>query len=110
MKLKNIHNYTHQELRDILTQAKSYMQFKGLEAVDITLANYQEELEDEQQYYEVYQSFLTIEKATTLEKALEMQIETEKVIKEYKTKRGLIQAFLNDKDVNGEYYRIHTQL
>lgn len=110
MKLKNIHNYTHQELRDILTQAKAYMQFKGLESVDITLANYQEELEDEQHYYEVYQSFITIGEDTTVEEALEMQIETEKVVKEYKTKRGLIQAFLNDKDVNGEYYRIHTQL
>ncbi|HHA6127309.1 TPA: hypothetical protein ACONAQ_002590 [Staphylococcus aureus] len=110
MKLKNIHNYTHQELIDIITQAKAYMQFKGLEEVDITLANYQEELEDEQHYYEVYQSFLTIEEDTTVEEALEMQIDTEKVVKEYKTKRGLIQAFLNDKDVNGEYYRIHTQL
>lgn len=110
MKLKNIHNYTHQELIDIITQAKAYMQFKGLEEVDITLANYQEELEGEQHYYEVYKSLLTIEEDTTVEEALEMQIDTEKVVKEYKTKRGLIQAFLNDKDVNGEYYRIHTQL
>ena len=39
-----------------------------------------------------------------------MQIETEKVVKEYKTKRGLLQAFLNDEDVNGKYYRMHTQL
>lgn len=60
------------------------MQFKGLEEVDITLANYQEELEDEQHYYEVYQSFITIGEDTTVEEALEMQIETEKWLKNTK--------------------------
>ena len=29
MKLKNLNNYTHQELTDIITQVKAYLQYTG---------------------------------------------------------------------------------
>lgn len=111
MKLKNIRNYTHQELQDVLTQVKAELQLGEIndEAV-IILANYQEQEEDGQQYYEIYHSEIRIDEDTTLEDAQEQQIETEKLVREYKTKRGLLQAFLNEEEIKGAYYKIHTQL
>lgn len=53
---------------------------------------------------------VTIDEDTTVDEAILMQVQSESLVKEYKTKRGLLQAFLNDEDVNGEYYRLHTQL
>ncbi len=50
MKLKNINNYTHQELQDVITQVKAHMQLKELEEAVITLANYQEQEEDGRYY------------------------------------------------------------
>lgn len=43
MKLTNINNYTHQEMQDIITQVKAYMQVNDLESTDFTVANYQEQ-------------------------------------------------------------------
>ncbi len=40
----------------------------------------------------------------------EEQINNEKLVKTYKTKKGLLQAMLNDKDVSGSRYRVHTVL
>ncbi|MDH9600761.1 hypothetical protein PZN54_10985 [Staphylococcus capitis] len=110
MKLTNINNYTHQEMQDIITQVKAYMQVNDLESTDFTVANYQEQFEDEKYYYEIYNSVVTIDEDTTVDEAILTQVQSESLVKEYKTKRGLLQAFLNDEDVNGEYYRLHTQL
>lgn len=110
MKLTNINNYTHQEMQDIITQVKAYMQVNELESAAITIANYQEQFEDEHFYYEIYHSDINVDENTTVDEAILMQIQSEILVKEYKTKRGLLQAFLNDEDVNGEYYRLHTQL
>lgn len=110
MILKNINNYTHQELQDVITQVKAHMQLNELEEAVITLANYQEQEEDGRYYYEIYNSLITIDSETTLEEAFKQQIESEDMIKEYKTKKGLLQAFINDKDIEGSYYRVHTQI
>lgn len=110
MKLTNINNYTHQEMQDIITQVKAYMQVNDLESTDVTVANYQEQVEDEEYYYEIYNSVITVNEDTTVEESILMQVQTESLVKEYKTKRGLLQAFFNDTDVNGKYYRLHTQL
>ncbi|MFZ7648277.1 hypothetical protein ACO1B2_05810 [Staphylococcus saprophyticus] len=108
MKLKNLSNYTNQELQDVLTQVKAYLQLDEFDFTLVTLVNYQEQEEDDTTYYEVYESTLFIEQETTLEEMQEMQISKEQLVKTYKTKRGLLQAMLNDSDVAGSRYRIHT--
>lgn len=108
MKLKNVANYTQQELQDVLTQVKAYLQLDEFDFTLISLVNYQEQTEDDTTYYEVYESTIMVEQDTTLEEMRDMQIRKEKLVKEYKTKRGLLQAMLNDKDVAGSRYRIHT--
>lgn len=111
MKLKNIRNYTHQELQDVLTQVKAELQLGTIvdEAV-IILANFQEEESEGQQYYEIYHSEIRIDEDTTLEEAQEQQIETEKIVREYKTQRGLLQAFINEREIKGSFYKIHTKI
>ncbi|MFQ3872279.1 hypothetical protein [Staphylococcus sp. Mo2-1] len=108
MKLKNLSNYTNQELQDVLTQVKAYLQLDEFDFTLVTLVNYQEREEDGTTYYEIYESTLFIEQETTLEEMQEMQISKEQLVKTYKTKRGLLQAMLNDSDVAGSRYRIHT--
>ena len=110
MKLKNLSNYTNQELQDVLTQVKAYLQLDEFDFTLVALVNYQEQEEDGITYYEIYESTLFVEQETTLEEMQEMQIDKEKLVKTYKTKRGLMQAMLNDKDVAGNRYRIHTVL
>lgn len=110
MKLKNLANYTNQELQDVLTQAKAYLQLDEFDFTLAALINYQEQEEDGMTYYEVYESTIMVNEDTTLEEMQEMQIDKEQLVKTYKTKRGLMQAMLNDKDVAGNRYRIHTVL
>lgn len=110
MKLKNLSNYTNQELQDVLTQVKAYLQVDEFDFTLIALVNYQEQTEDDITHYEVYESTLFVEQETTLEEMQEMQISKEQLIKTYKTKRGLLQAMLNDSDVAGSRYRIHSVL
>lgn len=110
MELKNLANYTNQETQDVLTQVKAYLQVDEFEFTLITLVNYQEQTEDDITHYEVYESTIMIDEETTLEEMQEMQINKEKIVKTYKTKRGLLQAMLNDKDVAGSRYRIHSVL
>ena len=113
MKLKNLNNYTHQELTDIITQVKAYLQYTGEEMVTITLVNYQEQTDDEQEpetHYEIYESNIDIDEESTYNEVMEHIVYTEKLVKTYKTKKGLLQAMLNDKDIEGSRYRIHTML
>ncbi|MFZ7647173.1 hypothetical protein ACO1B2_10345 [Staphylococcus saprophyticus] len=110
MKLKNLSNYTKQENQDILTQAKAYLQLEGEEHTNITLVNYQEQEEEGTTYFEIYESDIFIEEETTLEEMEQEQIENEKLVKTYKTKKGLLQAMTNDKDIAGQRYRKHTVL
>lgn len=110
MKLKNLSNYTHQEQQDVLTQIKAHLQVNDEEYTDATLVNYQEQEENDEVYFEIYESEITVDEETTLEELREQQINNEKVVKSYKTKKGLLQAMLNDSDVAGQRYRIHTVL
>ncbi|MEZ7619590.1 hypothetical protein [Staphylococcus epidermidis] len=111
MKLKNIKNYTHQELQDVITQVKADLQLSVItEETVIILANYQEQEEDGRHYYEVYHSEILIDEDTTLQEAFEQQIETEKLVREYKTQRGLLQAFINESEIKGAFYKVHTKL
>lgn len=110
MKLKNLSNYTNQELQDVLTQVKAYLQLDESDFTPVTLVNYQEQEEDGTTYFEIYESELFIEQETTLEEMQEMQISKEQLVKTYKTKKGLLQAMLNDSDVAGSRYRLHTVL
>lgn len=111
MKLKNIKNYTHQELQDVITQVKADLQLSVItEETVIILANYQEQEEDGRHYYEVYHSEILIDGDTTLQEAFEQQIETEKLVREYKTQRGLLQAFINESEIKGAFYKVHTKL
>ncbi|XVL42702.1 hypothetical protein ABLW00_08160 [Staphylococcus equorum] len=110
MKLKNLSNYTNQELQDVLTQVKAYLLVDEFEFTLMTLVNYQEQEEDGIAHYEVYESIIMVEQDTTLEEMQEMQISKEQLVKTYKTKKGLLQAMLNDSDVAGSRYRIHTVL
>ncbi|WP_162161165.1 hypothetical protein [Pseudoalteromonas undina] len=111
MKLKNIKNYTHQELQDVVTQVKADLQLSVItEETVIILANYQEQEEDGRHYYEVYHSEILIDEDTTLQEAFEQQIETEKLVREYKTQRGLLQAFINESEIKGAFYKVHTKL
>ena len=111
MKLKNLSNYTHKELVDILTLVKAHLQVTGDEWANVTIANYQEQEDDERgnlTHYEIYHSSIAIERETTLEEITEQFYKHEKLIKTYKTKKGLLQSLLNDNDITGSYYRLHT--
>lgn len=111
MKLKNKSNYTHKELQDVLTQVKAHLQVTGDDWANIIVANYQEQSDDEIDdltHYEIYHSSIAIERETTLEEITEKLYTNEKLVKTYKTKKGLLQALLNDNDVTGSYYRLHT--
>lgn len=110
MKLKNLSNYTNQETQDVLTQVKAYLQLEDEEMATITLVNYQEQEDDEtdEVHYEIYESNIDIDSESTLSEVREQIVYSEKVVKTYKTKRGLMQAMLNDSDVAGSRYRIHT--
>lgn len=113
MKLKNLNNYTHQELRDVITQVKAYLQVNEEESATITLVNYQEQEDDERDdliHYEVYESNIDIDEESTYNEVIEHIVYTEKLVKTYKTKKGLLQAMLNDKDIQGSRYRLHTML
>ncbi|WP_239740287.1 hypothetical protein [Mammaliicoccus sp. P-M59] len=111
MKLKNKSNYTHKELQDVLTQVKAHIQVTGDEWANVTIVNYQEQEDDEKEnvkYFDVLRSYVNIERDTTLEELERQVFERETVIKTYKTKKGLLQALLNDNDITGSYYRLHT--
>ncbi|MGO2107896.1 MAG: hypothetical protein ACTH27_02820 [Staphylococcus equorum] len=112
MKLKNLSNYTNQETQDVLTQVKAYLQLEGEEMATISLVNYQEQEDDEtdEVHYEVYESNIDIDSESTLSEVQEHIVYSEKLVKTYKTKRGLLQAMLNDSDAAGSRYRIHTVL
>lgn len=113
MKLKNLNNYTQQELTDVITQVKAYLQVNEEESATITLVNYQEQEDDEQDdlvHYEIYEANIDIDEESTYSEVMEHIVYSEKLVKTYKTKKGLLQAMLNDKDVAGARYRIHTTI
>lgn len=113
MKFKNLANYTTQNLEDIVTQVKAMIQLdRDYEEYDssytITIVDYRVEEDDENKYYEVYESELFIENESTFDEVLNDFVRNEQLVKTYKTRRGLMQAFLNDDDVKGIKYRMHT--
>ncbi len=111
MKLKNLNNYTNQELQDVLTQVKAHLQVTGNDWANVTIVNYQQHEDEEREdikYFDVLRSYVSIERDTTLEQLERQVFERETVIKAYRTEKGLLQALLNDNDVTGSYYRLHT--
>lgn len=98
------------EKQEVLNLVKKYLQEE--EMATISLINYQEQEDDEtdEVHYEVYESSVDIEQETTLEEMQEMQIESEKLVKTYKTKKGLLNAFMKAKDAAGSKYKIYTRL
>lgn len=110
MKLENLNNYTNQELQDVLTQVKAHLQVTGNDWANVTIVNYIEQEDDVKDFkhYDVTRAYVSIERDTTLEQLERQVFERETGIKSYRTKKGLLQALLNDKDVTGSYYRLHT--
>ena len=105
-------NYNVQEKQEVLNLVKRYLQQDEFDFTLVTLVNYQEQEDDEtdEMYYEVYESTLFIEQETTLEEMQEMQIAKEQLVKTYKTKKGLLNAFLKAEDVAGSKYKIYTRI
>lgn len=111
MKLKNLNNRTKQDLQDIFYQVQSFLQVGHMEYTTIKVINYQIQEDDSQDgvyYYEVYESDVMIELETEIQEFTFDVIKKEKVVKEYKTAKGLLQAFLNGKDITGNQYRTLT--
>lgn len=105
-------NYNEQEKQEVLNLVKRYLQDDEFGFTFATLVNYQEQEDDETDdvYYEVYESTIMVNEDTTLEEMQEMQIEKEELVKTYKTKRDLLNAFLKAKDAAGSKYKIYTRL
>lgn len=105
-------NYNEQEKQEVLNLVKKYLQDDEFDFTLVALVNYQEQEDDETDdvYYEVYESTLFINQETTLEEMQEMQIDKEQLVKTYKTKKGLLNAFLKAKDAAGSKYKIYTRL
>lgn len=103
-----INNIEKQEVLDLV---KKYLKSESEEMATISLINYQEQEDDEtdEVHYELYKSIVDIEQETTLEEMQEMQINTEQLVKTYKTKKGLLNAFTKAKDVVGSKYKIYTR-
>lgn len=113
MKLKNVSNYTTQDLEDIVTQVKAMIQLDRNEGEydsshNVTIVDYRVEEDDDVEYFEIYESELFIENESTFGEILDDFVRNEQLVKTYKTKRGLMQAFLNDNDVEGNKYRMQT--
>lgn len=100
------------EKQEVLNLVKKYLKDDEFGFTFATLVNYQEQEDDETDdvYYEVYESMLFINQETTLEEMQEMQIEKEELVKTYKTKRDLLNAFMKAKDAAGSKYKIYTRL
>lgn len=105
-------NYNEQEKQEVLNLVKKYLQSEGEEMVTISLINYQEQEDDEtdEVHYEVYESNIDIESESTLSEVQEQIVYSEKLVKTYKTKKGLLNAFLKAKDVAGSKYKVYTRL
>lgn len=103
-----INNIEKQEVLDLV---KKYLKSESEEMATISLINYQEQEDDEtdEVHYEVYESIIDIEQETTLEEMQDMQINTEQLVKTYKTKRGLLNAFMKANDAAGSRYKIYTR-
>lgn len=104
-------NYNEQEKQDVLNLVKRYLKSEGEEMATISLINYQEQEDDEtdEVHYEVYESNIDIDSESTLSEVQEHIVYSEKLVKTYKTKRGLLNAFLKAKDAVGKKYKIYTR-
>lgn len=108
--MKNINKFPAWDHTEMFQYIKSVMKSKGLELYDITITTFQHE-SDEDEYFEVYESSFTVDAEDTSKELFEKIINNEKVVKSYKTKKGLIQACINqniNKGVNE--YVIFTQI
>lgn len=112
MKSKNVSNYNDQEKQEVLSKIKAYLQVDETQAgfTHATLVNYQEKNENGTKHYEVYETTIFADEKTTVEEIDKMQTEKQKLVKTYKTKRGFLEAFLNNNDVAGKKYKIYTML
>lgn len=81
---------------DVLVYAKSQMVDKEIDYSKIVFKNYQVSEDDysDKKYYEIYQSEFYVDEETTKEEFNNLVIENEKLVKEYKTQKGLVNALI----------------
>lgn len=108
-------NLPQWDLIDILNYAKSEMNNNEEELKTIILRNYQisEDLDsvESKYFYEVYESYITIDTHKTLEEFRSDMIKNEKLVKEYKTLKGLINnAIKTQKELFQYEYNIITNI
>lgn len=108
-------NLPQWDLIDILNYAKSEMDNNEEELKTILLRNYQisEDLDsvESKYFYEVYESYITIDKDTTIEEFRSDMIKNEQLKKEYKTLKGLINnAIKTQKELMQYEYNIITNI
>ena len=91
--------------KDVLQYAKTELLVNELEYTEIVFKNYQieEDSESDNMYYEIYISEFYVERDTTLEEFNKKIIENEKLIKSYKTQKGLINALIKSQHEVGQF-------
>ena len=110
-----LRNLPQWELKDILNYAKTEMKNNEEELKTILLRNYQisDDLDsmENKKYYEIYESYITIDSDTTLEEFKNDMIRKEELKKEYKTLKGLINnAVKTQKELMQYEYNVITNI
>lgn len=108
-------NLPQWDLIDILNYAKTEMKNNEEELKTILLRNYQisDDLDsmENKKYYEIYESYITIDSDTTLEEFKNNMIRKEELKKEYKTLKGLINnAIKTQKELMQYEYNVITNI
>lgn len=94
--MKNINQFPKWDRVEMVQYIKSIMQEREVELMDVTIVTFQHE-NDESEYFEVIESNIEIDAEDTQAEVFEKIIDNEKVVKSYKTQKGLVQACINRK-------------
>lgn len=95
------------EPKDILQYAKTELTQNDIESQKVTVRNFQisDDLDTDQEkkYFEIYESDIFVEMETTPQEFERDILESEKLVKSYKTQKGLVNALIKSQHQVGQF-------
>lgn len=95
------------EPMDILQYAKTELTQNDIESQKVIVRNFQisDDLDTDQErkYYEIYESEIFVEMETTEQEFERDILENEKLVKSYKTQKGLVNALIKSQHQVGQF-------
>ena len=95
------------EPMDILQYAKTELTQNDIESQKVIVRNFQisDDLDTDQErkYYEIYESEIFVEMETTAQEFERGILENEKLVKSYKTQKGLVNALIKSQHQVGQF-------